>query len=276
MRIVVFGATGRIGNLIIQTLADTTDHRLIAVSRSAAKLEKIPAETVVHDIQTSNDCPFLEPNDIIINAAHIRFTENILAGLPDQFNGQYITIGSTRFKTKFADKTADIVRAAQQALYQSDIYWTALHPTMIYHVSDENNIQRLVKFMRLFRVIPLPNGGKSLVQPIHGGDIVTAAINAIQNPACHQREICLAGKAPLTYRDFVKTIAKTYHIRCFPISLPFWVLKIGIGLNKLLPFTPNITHNEIERLLEDKDIDVSDMENILNVIPLSFEEGLNT
>ena len=52
-----------------------------------------------------------------------------------------------------------------------------LHPTMIYGAQGEDNVQRLAALLRRLPLVPLPDGGTALVQPIHQDD-VTRAIRA--------------------------------------------------------------------------------------------------
>ena len=52
-----------------------------------------------------------------------------------------------------------------------------LHPTMIYGAQGEDNVQRLAALLRRLPFVPLPGGGRALVQPIHQDD-VTRAIRA--------------------------------------------------------------------------------------------------
>ena len=274
MKIILFGATGRIGRKVIQKLQKTSHIPILAVGRKEEVLKHLKVEYRVHDIIDSQDWAFLDKNDIIINVAHIKHSKTIIQNLPEGTCQQYICLGSTRYKTKFQDKIAQIVNDSQNYIQQHTFNWTILHPTMIYHTSDENNIQRLVKFMRLSPVIPLPNYGNSLLQPIHGDDVVKSVINSIQNPLCFRKKICIAGQSAISYRHFVKLIAQHYRLRSVPISLPFWSLHIFLMLNHLIPFTPKISYKEIERLLEDKDIDISDMKNYLGFQPISFEDGV--
>ena len=54
-----------------------------------------------------------------------------------------------------------------------------LHPTMIYGAEGEDNVRRLEALMRRLPNVPLPAGGRSLVQPIHQSDVTRAILAAL-------------------------------------------------------------------------------------------------
>jgi len=53
-----------------------------------------------------------------------------------------------------------------------------LHAAMIYGGSQENNVQRLLGAIRRFRTLPVPGGGRQIVQPIYIDDVVECLFRA--------------------------------------------------------------------------------------------------
>ncbi len=56
--------------------------------------------------------------------------------------------------------------------------------------------------------------------------------------------------------------------------MPYLLMSIAALLTPLLPGLPNVTQDEIRRLLEDKQFDTTDMKALLGREPIKLEDGL--
>lgn len=272
-RIVIFGASGRVGRLLTQAFHEK-GHAVTGVARNAAALAALPCEPATLDFSDVRDAtPVAREGDIAINAAHARFTEAV-ARLCAPDIARLVVIGSTRYLTKFPDRKAREVGDAARFLKESKLPWVMLHPTMIYGAQGENNVQRMATIIRRFHVVPLPNGGSALIQPVHVDDVVQAVVAAATGKEPDGRTIHLAGPAPATYKAFLEAIADAAGtwVRVVPLPLP--LLHVLAVLTRLVPGVPSITGAEVKRLLEDKDVDTHDMVRLLGVTPRSLEQGL--
>ena len=149
-RIVIFGTTGRLGKLVVQKL-QAENYPILAVGRSIRKCKSLgcPYE-IVNFNKRKNPEGFVKKNDIVLNLAHARFTKKVASFLPNP-KQRFIVIGSTRYLTHFPDNYAKQVTDAQAFLTESQYQWTMLHPTMIYGAEGEDNVQRLMKLIRMVR-----------------------------------------------------------------------------------------------------------------------------
>ena len=82
-----------------------------------------------------------------------------------------------------------------------------LHPTMIYGAQGEDNVRRLAALIRRLPVLPLPGGGRNLVQPIHQDDVTACLIAAINRAWQGPHTAVIAGPEPIAYADFIRAIA---------------------------------------------------------------------
>ena len=74
-------------------------------------------------------------------------------------------------------------------------------------------MQRLAALLRRLPLVPLPGGGRALVQPIHQDD-VTRCVRAALAVAWHgPHAMVIAGPAPLPYADFVRAVAAAAGLR---------------------------------------------------------------
>jgi nucleoside-diphosphate-sugar epimerase len=166
------------------------------------------------------------------------------------------------------------VIAGEAALLGSGRAGVMLHPTMIYGAEGEDNVRRLAALMRRLPVLPLPGGGRNLVQPIHQDDVTSCLVAALERDWDGPRAVVVAGPAPVAYAGFVRAIAAAAGLRA-PVILPVpaWMLMAASPLTRL-PGLPRIRPAEIRRLLEDKAFPEAGTAALLGRAPLGLEEGL--
>jgi uncharacterized protein YbjT (DUF2867 family) len=186
-----------------------------------------------------------------------------------------VLLGSTRKFTRWPDAHGDGVLAGETALLGSGRAGVMLHPTMIYGAQGEDNVQRLAALLGRLPVLPLPGGGRFLVQPIHQSDVTRCIRAALDHPWEGPNAVVIAGPEPLRYADFVRAIAAAAGLRK-PIVLPFPAapLIVAARLTRHVGALPTIQPEEIRRLVEDKAFDIGPMRDMLGVEPIGLAKGL--
>jgi len=273
--IVVLGATGKTGRYLVTRLCDE-GHDVTAIGRSAARLEAIDprAHTAVADIdQPATLGAALDGAEFIVSCAHARYTAAVLAVLPVSCQRLVLT-GSTRCFSTLPDPAADAVRAGEAAFLASGVAGVMLHPSMIYGAPDDRNVNRLLRLVRRYTVIPLPNGGRHLVQPVFVDDVVAALAAAITRPEAPGPSIVVAGPAPISYADMLRACAVALDRRVTILPVPTALLVAGARTAVAVGFKIPFDAAEIRRATEDKRFDVEPLANRLGITPRSFDEGL--
>jgi uncharacterized protein YbjT (DUF2867 family) len=136
-------------------------------------------------------------------------------------------------------------------------------------------VQRLAALIHRLPIVPLPDGGRALVQPIHQDDLTRAIRAALTHPWQGPHSLVIAGPTPLPYADFVRAIATAAAVRPPRIvSLPAAPLMALVSILRYIPVLPRIRPVEIRRLLEDKAFDIQPMVDTLGFTPISLAEGL--
>ena len=269
----VLGASGRSGAALCRALL-AAGHPVVPVIRNAAKWRAlaIPATPAIADL---TDPPALAAAlaraTCVVSCAHARHAAAILAAAP---RARFIFLGSTRRYTKWPDDHANGVRAGEAAFRAAGRPGVMLHPTMIYGAQGEDNVQRLAALLRRLPVVPLPGGGRALVQPIHQPDLTACILASIATRWDGPETLVVAGPTPLPYADFVRAVAAAAALpppRIVP--LPALLLR-AIAPITALPGLPRIRRAEIRRLLEDKAFDIAPMRARLGVTPTPLAEGL--
>ncbi|MBU6497538.1 MAG: NAD(P)H-binding protein [Rhodospirillales bacterium] len=270
----VIGASGRSGAVLCAALAARGD-RVVAVVRDGAKFRRLGlgGEVRVADLA---DPPALARALAgarrVVSCAHARHAAAILAAAPA--DARFVLLGSTRRHTRWPDGHGLGVIAGETAWLASGRSGVMLHPTMIYGAQGEDNVRRLAALLRRLPVVPLPGGGRSLVQPIHQGDLTRCVLAALDIAWDGPQLLVVAGPIPLPYADFVRAVAAAAGRR------PPRILGVPVGaliaLSPLtrLPGLPRIRAAELRRLTEDKAFDIAPMRARLGVAPIGLDEGL--
>ncbi len=175
----------------------------------------------------------------VVSCAHARHAEAILAAAPA--DARFVFLGSTRKFTRWPDEHARGVIAGEGGFFASGRAGVMLHPTMIYGAEGEDNVQRLAALLRRLPVVPLPNGGRSLVQPIHQDDVTRCIRAAVEHAWAGPSRMVIAGPEPVTYADFVRAIAAAAGLR--PpriIAVPGQLLLVLAPLARMIPGLPRV------------------------------------
>ncbi len=269
----VIGASGRSGTALCRSLrADGIG--FVPVVRDAARwhaagLGGIPR---LADLTGTALGPALADATHIVSCAHARHVPALLAAAPPA--AVLIALGSTRKYTRWPDDHGAGVLAGERALLASGRRGVILHPTMIYGAAGEDNVQRLAALVRRLPAVPLPGGGRALVQPIHQTDVTRSIRAALGRPWGGPEAIVIAGPAALPYADFVRAVAAAAGLKP-PVIVPLpAALLFALAPLTRLPGVPRIRGAEIRRLLEDKAFDVQTMRSSLGVEPMPLAAGL--
>jgi uncharacterized protein YbjT (DUF2867 family) len=278
--VAVLGASGKTGRYVAARLA-RDGHRVVAVGRSVERLARIaaPVEARLADLENpSSLLAALADAEIVVSLAHARFAEAVLQALPATCRRVVLT-GSTRSFTWLPDPAADAVRAGEAALRASGRPGVMLHPSMIYGAPDDRNVNRLLRLFRRWPrflpvVVPLPDGGRHLVQPVFVDDVVEAFAAAVARPGVVGASIVVAGPEPISYAQFVRDCAAAVGRRVHILPVPSGLLMRIAGLMSAVGLRPPFNAAEIRRAAETKRFDVAELRARLGVAPRSFADGL--
>ena len=95
---------------------------------------------------------------------------------------------------------------------------------MIYGAPGLNNIERVVKIARTCPVIPLPENGSALIQPVFAMDVVGAIQACLKDDATLRRTIAVPGPEAMTYREFIELCINAAEAECKVISMPYTLI----------------------------------------------------
>jgi uncharacterized protein YbjT (DUF2867 family) len=270
----VIGASGRSGAALCRELL-AGGEAFVPVVRNAARwhatgLPGVPRIADLYDPAAL--LAALADSETVLSCAHARHAGAILAAAPGAT--KFVFLGSTRKFTRWPDEHGNGVLAGEAAFLAAGRPGVMLHPTMIYGAEGEDNVQRLAALLRRLPLVPLPGGGKNLIQPIHQSDVTACLRAAIARDWDGPSAMIIAGPRRCTYAEFVRDIARCFDLpppRLVPV--PIWLLMAVAPLTRL-PGLPTITADEIRRLAEDKAFATASTHELLGRAPMDLADGL--
>jgi uncharacterized protein YbjT (DUF2867 family) len=271
----VIGASGRSGRAVCRALL-TRGRQVVPIVRDAAKWAAtgIAVDPRIADLTAPAALGrALADATAVVSCAHARQTAAILAAVPEP--ARCVLLGSTRQFSRWPDAHGAGVVAGEAAWLASGRHGVMLHPTMIYGAEGEDNVQRLAALLRRIPFVPLPEGGRALVQPIHQDDVTRCILAALDRSWTKPHAIVVAGPVPVAYADFVRAVAAAAGLaRPRIVSVPLALVIAGAALSAVVPGIPTIRPAEARRLVEDKAFDILPLETTLSVRPIALADGL--
>ena len=273
--IAVLGATGKTGRYLVDRLC-ADGHEVVAIGRDQAKLDALnsAARPVAADFKRPvSIARVLVGASHVVSCAHAQFTHVLLECLPSSLERLVLT-GSARRFSAIPDPGADAVRAGEAAFLSSGVPGVMLHPTMIYGAPDDRNVNRLLRLVKTRTVLPLPNGGRAMLQPVFVDDMVAALAAAVERPAAPGASLVVAGPEALSYAAMIRACASAVDQSVTIVPVPGSVLAAVARLAAMVGLNPPFNGAEIRRACEDKSFDISALRNRLGISPRGFDEGL--
>lgn len=272
--VTVIGATSKLGQNLIRRL--TADGRpMIPLARN---LQALPddqrSQARYFDLSQPDSLrAALQDARLVVSCVPAHEGATIVAALPRQVE-RVVLMGSTRIFSRFTDPRIERQKAAVKALADSGLPGVVLHPTMIYGGPVDANVQRIAAYIRKLGVVPLPSGGRTMLQPIHTDDMVSCILAALERDTALGEPIVVAGAETISYRNLVQAIGRAIGRQPLILPIPGLALQAVAALTTIVPGLPTIRVDEVRRLAEDKTFSIDDMLARLGVNPIGIQAGL--
>lgn len=80
---------------------------------------------------------------------------------------------------------------------------TIFRPTLIYGAGSDRSLAPIARFLRRWRIAPIPVGATGLRQPVHAADLAAACIAVLENSASNGKTYALGGGERLSFRVMI-------------------------------------------------------------------------
>lgn len=285
--LLVTGITGHTGKYFLQELINNNyEGKIRCVVRKTSDTSMLgnsglDIEKIVGDL---NDEEFVERAMIgvgtvmhIYNIHH----SSIIVRLAITHNvNRVILVHTTGIYSNFKDASQgykDIEDKVFKMTSASDCLTkvTIARPTMIYGDLCDSNMSKFIKMIDKLPIMPVINGGRSLIQPVNARDLGKAFYTILVSPEKTDGKVYdLSGEKPLQMIEVFKIISNNLNKKTIFISVP---LGIGVTLARIAKFFAfgKLDYVEkVQRMAEDRSYSHKNARNDFDYKPMSFEQGI--
>jgi uncharacterized protein YbjT (DUF2867 family) len=286
-RVTVFGGTGFVGRRVVRHLSDSGATVRIA-SRHPARAEGDNVEQIVADAHDERSVEAAVVGaDGVVNAISL-----------------YVEHGGDTFHSVHVEAAARIARVARRAgikrfVHLSGIGADAASPSpyirnrgegeaavqaafpgavvirpAVMFAPDDAFLTTILGLLRTLPAYPLFGDGRTRLQPVYVDDVASAIAQVLRQTQRPYPIYELAGPRVYSYRELLRTIARTAGLRPVLMRIPFAFWDAVAGLAEILPHPP-LARNQVE--LMQIDTTASDSRpgfGLLGISPRSLEEEL--
>jgi uncharacterized protein YbjT (DUF2867 family) len=278
MKVAVTGASGFTGRRVVLELL-RRGHEVAALVRPpASRLAGAAGLSIVEgDMADARALGHLLADaEAFVHAASLGFGH--AAAVADAVDlarpRRALFFSSTALFTHLPAASKAVRLAAEERVRALIPEWTIVRPTMIYGAAGDRNMERLIRFLARSPIVPLPGGGRALVQPVHVEDLGRAAVDALLCPAAARRSYDLAGADPAPLRDLVLYVARLLGRRPLVLTAPVRPVAAALRIWGMLGIPPRLTPEQVLRLAEDKAFPFDEAHAAWGYSPRGWREGL--
>ena len=252
MRVLLTGASGFIGRHLHAALR-RSGHTVVCAMRAPAPPfmatcdEVVPAD-FARDFSAAAWLPRLRGIDAVINSVGILREQG-----SQTFRSLHVQAPSALFDACVQADVRRVInisalgadeharsayhlskRRADEHLASLALSWTIVQPSLVYGPGGAS--ARLFDALASAPLIPLPDGGTQLVQPIHIDDLVAGITEALANASTHKQVVPFVGPAAISMREYLALLRHSMNLgAAHIISIPTPLVRLIGRVSARLP-----------------------------------------
>jgi uncharacterized protein YbjT (DUF2867 family) len=276
VKAVLIGATGFTGSRVLPLLHDYDVTCLVRGASGAARLPASAPRIIGSMDDAASLREALRGRELLVCIASIGFghAPALVAAAREAGIRRALFIGTTAIFTSLNAKSKAVRVAAEETIAASGMEWTILRPTMIYGAPGDRNMERLIRWLRRWPVIPVAGNGRHLQQPVHVDDVARAVADALRSPRTAGRAYNISGAEPLTFDDIVDTVAGLLGRRVRKLHVPLRPVVALLNAAERAHVRLPIRAEQILRLNEDKAFSHDDAVRDFGFVTRTFAQGI--
>jgi len=164
---------------------------------------------------------------------------------------------------------------AEEHIRKSGVPYTIIRSSVVFGPEDRftNNLARLVRAAP--GIFPIPNDGRTLIQPLWVEDLVTCMLWALQNPDMVNQTLEIGGGEYFTLRQVLEKLMGLTHSRRLFVPLPIpWMRALLVMLDSFIP-NFNVSTYWLDYVAVNRTCPVDNMPRIFGLMPARFSYRLD-
>ena len=216
--------------------------------------------------------------DTVLHLAGIHWSHEVVEAATFCNVRRLILVHTTGIYSKYKE-AGEEYRQIDSYVYdtckKNSIVLTICRPTMIYGNIYDNNVIKFVKMVDKLPIMPVVNGAKYELQPVHYKDLGDAYFAILMNEGTTgNRDFNLSGGEPILLRDMLTEIGKNLGKKVKFISCPFPIAYGGAWLIYLLSLKKVDYREKVQRLCEPRVFMHEEAAEAFGYNPMAFKEGI--
>ncbi len=158
---------------------------------------------------------------------------------------------------------------------ENNILLTICRPTMIYGNIHDGNIITFIRMVDRLPLMPVVNGARYALQPVHYSDLALAYLAILLNETTTaNKDYILSGHSPIMLRDMLSLIGEKLGKRVRFINCPFPIAYAGAWVMYCLTFGLKDYREKVQRLCEPRTYSHDNARQDFGYSPTAFETGI--
>lgn len=287
MKIAVTGGTGFVGKAVVSELV-RKGCEVKVLSRSSPEEIHPGTAHLIGNVATGEGLGDLvegvhavihlvgiirEAGKSTFEAVHRDGTINVLQACKNFGVRRYLHMSALGTRQNARSRYHQSKWAAEEAVRDSGLKWTIFRPSIVFGPHDAF-INMLFSVMKVTPVMPVPGGGKSLIQPVHVDDVAASFSKSLGPGPFTGKTYELGGPQVLSLKKIIKIMAKVTDKKRLYLDIPRPFLVPAVKIGELMRLKLPMTSDQLIMLEEDNIRTGGDPVEELGIEWTGFEEGI--
>jgi nucleoside-diphosphate-sugar epimerase len=291
MRVLITGATGKIGKKLLDTLLVDEQNEIYALLTEKDDSELPPEIKICRGdlselYSLRNALSNINTVNTVLHMAAITHSNNKkeyfsinlegtknLVKICEELGIKRIVFISSRAACSGGGDYAESKLAAENVIKKSKLEWLILALGEVYSISGNDEINRLFKTIKKNYFIPIIGNGEYKLAPVYIEDVVPAIMEAVNNENLSSKRYIICGKEEFSYRELVVAMVNFISVKRLIFNIPLLLLKFIFFLAHVIKIR-RISYDQLNRLMVAKPSDISESIKDLGFNPRKFLEVL--
>ena len=289
-KVIVTGAGGLVGQNLMFELEN---YDVTAISKSAESLAVLKSHhpnvsVIAADLAESGDWEkSFKGADVLITlhaqiAAknkepfvrnNIIATQKVLAAAKKYKIPYIVHISSSVVISVAKDDYTDTKREQEELVKNSGIPYTVLRPPLMFGWFDDKHLGWISRFMKTWKVFPVPGDGKFLRQPLFVSDFCKV-IAACVKMKPKNKAYDIIGAENVTYIDIIRKIKAVLGLHTWIICIPMPIFAVLMKIYSLISPSFIFTNDQLKALTAGDKFPVWDWQKFFKVKQTPFDKAL--